>query len=94
LLKLLASDAEMSPNVRRHLRDLIDRYELKRPRGRQRAPSYDLTPRQLALSQGVALVRSSVARGMSIAAACERHAAEAGVSADTLAAAYGGRTRP
>src|SRR5262245_53061240 len=39
LLKLLASDAELTPNARRHLRDLIDRYELQRQRGRQRAPS-------------------------------------------------------
>jgi hypothetical protein len=91
LLKLLTSDAEMSPNVRRHLADLIDRHELKRRPGRQPAPSYDLPPEHVAILRGVALVRASVAGGMSVDDACARHAAEVGVPADTLATAYGGK---
>jgi len=91
LLRLLASDAEMSPDVRRHLADLIDRHELRRPPGRQRAASYNLTDKQLAFLRGVALVRASVAGGMSVQAACARHAPEVGVPVDALVAAHGGR---
>jgi hypothetical protein len=41
LLRLLNSDAPLTRQVRRHLADLLARYDLRQPRGRPRIPSYD-----------------------------------------------------
>lgn len=43
LVALLKSDKPLPANARRHLADLLERYELDRPRGRSRTPSYALS---------------------------------------------------
>jgi hypothetical protein len=92
LIEIMRSDPDISRDVRLlHLADLIERYDFKEPRNRRRRPSYAPTPSLASVMKGVALVRGSVEKGMSVRDACDKHAKEAGVSVETLAAAYGGR---
>jgi hypothetical protein len=95
LLELLRSGEELSPDIRYHIADLLERYELKRRRGRQQTPSYDRTPGQWALEVAVERVREDVRAGMSVPAAIDKNAATAigGVKVDggVLDAAYRGK---
>jgi hypothetical protein len=95
LLELLRSGEELSPGIRCHVADLLERYELKGRRGRQRTPSYDRTPIQWALEVAIERVREDVRVGMSVPAAIEKNATMAiggvKVDEDVLDAAYRGK---
>jgi hypothetical protein len=94
LLELLRSGKELSPGVRCHVADLLERYELKRRHGRQQTPSYDRTPWQWAFETAIERVRRDVKSGMSVKDAVEKNATEIGgiaVDASTLGAAYRGK---
>jgi hypothetical protein len=43
LVDLLKSDQELTPAIRGHIADLLERYRLKRPPGKQPTPSYALS---------------------------------------------------
>jgi hypothetical protein len=70
LMALLESDAPMTADARRHLANLLERYELKRPVGRQRNRSYERAPGQAELDEAEADVRLHVVEhGGTLAAA-------------------------
>jgi hypothetical protein len=90
LVALLRGEGELPPSIRRHIADLLERYQLKRRAGKQRTPSYDLTPTEAALALAIAEVRERPAK-MSVTEAVMRSAKHNGVNPDTLAAAYSGK---
>jgi hypothetical protein len=76
--------------VHRHLADLLDRYELRRKRGKPRTPSYDRSYRMQYLEMAVVQARRDVRGGMTVADAIEKHATN-GISEAALEAAYRGK---
>ena len=57
LLKLLRSAAELPPEGRAFLADLLERYELRKRKGKPRTPAYDRTLVEAMMLIGIQLVR-------------------------------------
>jgi hypothetical protein len=74
-----------------HLRNLLERYDLKRVRGRPQTPSYDRTDADLRIELALDMVRSWRQIGMPREQAIEGAAATHGVDARLLRQAYDGR---
>ena len=90
LLRLLISDTPISPAVRYHLADLLERYNLKRPPRRKREPSYQMTRQNQALDLALTEMRERP-RGMTANAAIKKYAAQHGLNESALKSAYNGR---
>src|SRR5262249_47821831 len=84
LLELLRSDTELPPEARWYLADLIERYELKRPRGGQRTPAYQRSDTDAKLSRASKSLREYVAQGRKLADVMGKVADTWGVDAYTL----------
>lgn len=90
LLALLGAGKQPPLTVLPHLRDLLERYNLKRRRGKQRTPSYNRTSRQAMMELALASVRAAVRHGMSVKKAVDKYAGN-GITEETLSLAYSGR---
>jgi hypothetical protein len=66
LIQLLKSQKTLPEIIRHHLADLIERYELKHPRGRHRTPSYDRSPKDSQLIAAKASIRKAKSSGKSL----------------------------
>jgi hypothetical protein len=93
LLKLLRGSGEQGDY---YLADLLERYDLQRPRNRQRTPAYDLTRRERIIALACNSIRNRP-DGVSVAAAiaeevqlCKQNFGVT-ISTDALEAAYHGK---
>jgi hypothetical protein len=91
LVALLKSDRELPPDGRAFLADLIERYELRRPAHRQRAPAYDRTPAESRLAQAKESVQAYRTSGMSVKDALAKAAKEHSIGENTLVNSWSGR---
>ena len=90
-MALLRGEGELPHSIRRHIADLLERYQLKRRPRKQRTPSYERTMKDVAMDLAIAEVRERPA-GLSVKEAIKRAAKRHGVSSDyTLELAYLGR---
>jgi hypothetical protein len=91
LLDLFKSDQELSPIIRHHIADLLERYTLKRPAGKQATPSYDFSGTNVRLWLKIDAMRSDVEnRQMSVEDAAEKYATNQ-FPVETLIDAYQGK---
>jgi hypothetical protein len=91
LLKLLRSEAELTPTVRHYLTDLLERHNLRRRRGGQQTPAYDRSLREGRICLALAEVREYVQSGMRVSDAVEEAAKRHRLSVEQVANAYNGR---
>jgi hypothetical protein len=91
LIALLRSpNAELTPQARWFLADMLDRYDLKKPASRPRTPAYDRPPAEEKLFWGEKAVRERDRR-VSVRAAISEAAITYGISESSLEAAYNER---
>jgi hypothetical protein len=91
VLSLLRSGRKLSQVVRFHLADMLDRYELKKKRGRPRGPSYDISDAERTALYARNQVRGLIKGGMKARDAIAKVAKEIKMSENKVANAYGGR---
>jgi hypothetical protein len=91
LLTLLQSNWKLSPNVRFHIADMLERSDLKRKRGRPRVPSYDRSVAERNVIYVIAQVRDLIKGGMKARDAIAKVAKENKMVENTVANACGGR---
>ncbi len=91
LADLLKSGSPMPADARWFVADLLERYKLKRPRGGQRTPAYDLSEAGRRLAWAKELVRQEVANGRGRDDAVELAARVYGVGEEALCAFLQGK---
>ena len=92
LVESLLSGQVPPPSIAYYIGDLLDRYTLKRSKKRPRTPAYLRTAEQVKLIAAVVEVHRRVHRDREpLAAALQDVAAYAGLSEETLTAAYSGK---
>lgn len=91
LLNLLKSDRDLSKDVRLYLADLLERYELKKPKHRPPTPAYDRTDADAMLLTGVQRTRDYVNSGMSVKDALAKASKQSCIPLELLGNAYEGR---
>jgi hypothetical protein len=84
LLQLLRSKTPIPAEARWHVADLLERYELRRPRGGRTTPSYDRSPAETLLEAANEAVSRSREEGQTLNAAIEEHARLYGVDPKKL----------
>jgi hypothetical protein len=88
LLRLLReSRCELTPDARHYLADLLDRYNLKRKRGKKATPAYNKSPVEEALWHAVKKVRARAA-GVSVEDAVAAAATEFSLRGSAVSRAY------
>ena len=90
LLNLLRSKSPLDSNMRFFLADLLQRYELKRPRGRQSVPAYDRSDKEAILH----IIKDNIRRRpkeMSLDKAIEREAQNFDLGVELVSNHYHGR---
>jgi hypothetical protein len=85
LLALLRSEREPSRDVRVYLADLLERFELARPRHRPRSPAYDKSDAETRLALAKEFVRNIRTSGMSFKDAVAIAANDWSIDENTLA---------
>ena len=90
-LNLLRSNWKLPPDVRFHIADMLERYELKKKRGRPRVPSYDRSDAERTAIYVRDRVRDLIKEGMKAGDAIAKVAEENKMLESTVDNAYGGR---
>jgi hypothetical protein len=91
LINLLKSETAIPAEARWHIADLLERYNLKRPRGGKRTPSYDRSPAEERLTLADVAARQYLASGISLEQSIQRAASSYEVDPETLHAFHAGR---
>lgn len=91
LINLLRSNSSIPKKAKWLLADLLERYALKRPRGRSRTPAYDLSETEMWLRWADQAVRGYMRKGMILDRAIEKAALRYEVNAETLRTYHSGR---
>jgi hypothetical protein len=89
-LNLLKSKSPLDSNMRFFLADLLQRHELKRPRGRQSVPAYDRSDKEAILHIAKDNIRRRP-KGMSLDEAIERVTQKFGLGVELVSNHYHGR---
>ena len=84
LLELLKSERSLPKEARWYLADLLQRYNLKRPRGWRTTPAYDRSQGEAKLIWADESVRGSIKKGENVDSAIELAARVYGVNSETL----------
>jgi hypothetical protein len=91
LIGLLRSDSPLSRSARHYLADMLERYQLKRPRGKQRTPAYDRSDAEAMLLLAKEAYREERHQGRSPKEALATAAKRYHLVPDVLKAAVEGR---
>lgn len=91
LVKLLRSNAELPPEGRAFVADLLERYELRMRKGKPRTPAYDRTLVEAILLICIQRIREYRDRGIKLDDALDMAAEEFRFDRDKLKDAYAGK---
>jgi hypothetical protein len=88
LVDLLKSDHELSPLARYYLADLLERYNLKRPKGGRKVPAYDLSEIERRVALAISQVKNRDKKKVTLAEAQRRAADSYRITLRSLKSAY------